>query len=103
MAELRQTRRAKNTVIVIALCWAATIFGLELARADPRVACCGTALPGLSLTLFTQTTPPPGSAGGLVNAIVGSLIMTVLGVRRRRADRACSPAPTWPNTGDTRS
>ncbi|HQU48592.1 MAG TPA: phosphate ABC transporter permease PstA [Casimicrobiaceae bacterium] len=27
----------------------------------------------LSPTLFTQTTPPPGSAGGLANAIVGSV------------------------------
>jgi phosphate transport system permease protein len=35
---------------------------------------------GLSLEVFTQMTPPPGSAGGLLNAIVGSLIMTVLGV-----------------------
>lgn len=26
--------------------------------------------------IFTQTTPPPGSAGGLSNAIVGSLLMT---------------------------
>lgn len=29
----------------------------------------------LSYTLFTQTTPPPGSSGGLLNAIVGSLLM----------------------------
>src|SRR6187455_2356696 len=29
----------------------------------------------LSPTLFTQTTPPPGSAGGLANAIYGSLII----------------------------
>lgn len=29
--------------------------------------------------LVTQMTPPPGSAGGLLNAIVGSLIMTALG------------------------
>jgi phosphate transport system permease protein len=35
---------------------------------------------GLSLAVFTQNTPPPGSAGGLLNAIVGSLIMTALGV-----------------------
>jgi phosphate transport system permease protein len=35
---------------------------------------------GLSLAVFTQNTPPPGSAGGLLNAIVGSLIMTVIGV-----------------------
>ena len=33
-------------------------------------------LPGLNLTLFTQTTPPPGSQGGLSNAIWGSLMMT---------------------------
>ena len=35
---------------------------------------------GLSLAVFTQMTPPPGSDGGLLNAIVGSLIMTVIGV-----------------------
>mgnify|MGYP003348232132 CR=1 FL=1 len=29
----------------------------------------------LALSLFTQTTPPPGSAGGLLNAIVGSALM----------------------------
>ena len=29
----------------------------------------------LNLTLFTQMTPPPGSDGGLLNAIVGSLLM----------------------------
>jgi phosphate transport system permease protein len=30
-------------------------------------------------SLFTQTTPPPGSAGGLLNAIVGSLLMAAMG------------------------
>jgi len=29
----------------------------------------------LSPTLFTQTTPPPGSAGGLANAIFGSVVI----------------------------
>ncbi|MES2562013.1 MAG: phosphate ABC transporter permease PstA [Pseudomonadota bacterium] len=33
---------------------------------------------GLSIALFTQMTPPPGSAGGLLNAIVGSVIMVGL-------------------------
>jgi len=33
-------------------------------------------LPGINLTIFTQTTPPPGSQGGLSNAIWGSLMMT---------------------------
>ena len=35
---------------------------------------------GLSLSVFTQMTPPPGSSGGLLNAIAGSLMMTVIGV-----------------------
>ncbi len=30
---------------------------------------------GLALTIFTQDTPPPGSEGGLANAIMGSLLM----------------------------
>lgn len=35
---------------------------------------------GLNLAVFTQMTPPPGSSGGLLNAIVGSVILTFLGV-----------------------
>ncbi len=35
---------------------------------------------GLKLSVFTQMTPPPGGSGGLLNPIVGSLILTVLGV-----------------------
>ncbi len=37
-------------------------------------------LGALDWTVFTQNTPPPGESGGLLNAIVGSLIMTALGV-----------------------
>ena len=33
----------------------------------------------MSLSLFTQMTPPPGSDGGLANAIVGSLILAAMG------------------------
>ena len=33
-------------------------------------------IPGMNLSIFTQTTPPPGSQGGLSNAIWGSLMMT---------------------------
>src|SRR5947209_3759017 len=33
----------------------------------------------LSLDLFTKMTPPPGSDGGLLNAIFGSLLMVVAG------------------------
>lgn len=35
---------------------------------------------GLDVTVFTRMTPPPGSAGGLLNPIAGSFIMTVLAV-----------------------
>jgi phosphate transport system permease protein len=35
-------------------------------------------LSAISLSLFTQTTPPPGSTGGLANAIFGSLLMSLL-------------------------
>jgi len=35
---------------------------------------------GLSADVFTKMTPPPGGKGGLLNAIAGSLIMTILGV-----------------------
>jgi len=35
---------------------------------------------GLSLAVFTEMTPPPGSAGGLLNPIAGSLILTLLAV-----------------------
>jgi len=38
----------------------------------------GTA--GVSARLFTQMTPPPGSSGGLLNAIYGSVVMTALGI-----------------------
>src|SRR3954454_21249237 len=35
---------------------------------------------GLSLAVFTEMTPPPGADGGLLNPIIGSLILTVLAV-----------------------
>ena len=35
---------------------------------------------GLSLAVFTEMTPPPGAAGGLLNPIVGRLILTVLAI-----------------------
>jgi len=33
----------------------------------------------LSLTLFTEITPPPGAQGGLLNAIVGSIMLAGMG------------------------
>ena len=36
-------------------------------------------LGGINLSVFTQSTPPPGSTGGLANAIYGSLLLTLFG------------------------
>ena len=35
---------------------------------------------GLTPILFTESTPPPGSPGGLLNAIAGSVLMSVMAV-----------------------
>ena len=37
-------------------------------------------LHAINLTIFMQSTPPPGSNGGLANAIFGSLLMTFIAV-----------------------
>ena len=37
-------------------------------------------LAGMSVQLFTAMTPPPGSSGGLLNAIYGSVVMTVIAI-----------------------
>jgi phosphate transport system permease protein len=73
-------RRRRLNVLVRALCWGAAALGLTaLALILFTLVWNGAA--GLNPQVFTQMTPPPGSTeGGLLNAIVGSLIMTVLGV-----------------------
>ena len=36
-------------------------------------------LPALTPEVFAKMTPPPGSSGGLLNAIAGSMMMTAVG------------------------
>jgi len=70
---LGQKRRIVNNV-ALALSLAAMTFGLFwLAWILLTVLQLGVS--GLSWDLFTKMTPPPGSPGGLANAIVGSVIM----------------------------
>src|SRR5262245_38145234 len=71
-------RRTKNITTLI-LSVAATIIGLGW-LALILGALLWQALAGLSLSVFTQMTPPPGADGGLLNPIVGSLIITALAV-----------------------
>lgn len=75
---LYKRRRRRNLIATglayvatgIGLGWLVLILGVLLYQG----------LSGLSLSVFTENTPPPGAAGGLLNAIVGSLILTILAV-----------------------
>jgi phosphate transport system permease protein len=77
-ASLYATRKRRNIIAAtasyvataIGLSWLALILGVLFWQG----------FGGLSLRVFTEMTPPPGAVGGLLNAIVGSLIMTVLAV-----------------------
>ncbi len=71
-------RRLRNT-IVIGLSVSATLLGLGwLALILGSLVYEGVS--GLSPAVFTQMTPPPGSDGGLLNPIVGSLLLTTLAI-----------------------
>jgi phosphate transport system permease protein len=74
----RFTRKIAN-VIALALSVGATGVGLLFLGAILWTLL-KNGLSGLSVHLFTQMTPPPGSAGGLLNAIFGSAVMTVIGI-----------------------
>lgn len=75
-ASLYASRRRRNALAAVAsygatfigLAWLALILGVLFWQG----------FSGLSLRVFTEMTPPPGAVGGLLNAIVGSLIMTGL-------------------------
>ncbi|MER8478724.1 phosphate ABC transporter permease PstA [Mesorhizobium sp. M0092] len=77
-SSLHSRRKARNSVMM-ALCVVAAGIGLAwLALILGALVYKGTA--GLSFAVFTEMTPPPGEAGGLLNAIAGSLVMTIIAV-----------------------
>ncbi|MBZ9998379.1 phosphate ABC transporter permease PstA [Mesorhizobium sp. BH1-1-4] len=77
-ASLHQSRKRRNGVMMtlcviaagIGLAWLALILGALLYKG----------LSGVNLAVFTEMTPPPGDAGGLLNAIYGSVVMTIIGI-----------------------
>ncbi|MBS0560223.1 MAG: phosphate ABC transporter permease PstA [Proteobacteria bacterium] len=71
-------RRSRTNLVVKALCLLATAIGLLL-LASILATLLWRGLGGLSITVFTTSTKPPGSNGGLLNAIVGTLIQTAIG------------------------
>jgi phosphate transport system permease protein len=78
MDALYASRRRRN-VVWTGLSYAATVFGLTW-----LVLILGSlvwnGIGGLSLDVFTKMTAPPGVVGGLLNSIVGSLIVTAFGL-----------------------
>jgi phosphate transport system permease protein len=75
----RQRWRRLRNAIAVGLSVAVTILGL-LWLILILGALVWHAVGGLSLSVFTEMTPPPGANGGLLNAIVGSLLMTGVAV-----------------------
>ena len=79
LPQSRYRGRRRRNATATALALAATAIGLGW-----LVLILGALLwqgfSGLSVAVFTEMTPPPGSAGGLLNPIFGSLILTVLAV-----------------------
>ena len=71
-------RRRRNR-IMMGLSLAATLMGLAWLVVILTVLL-WEGLSGLSLAVFTEMTPPPGGTGGLLNPIVGSLMLTILAV-----------------------
>jgi phosphate transport system permease protein len=78
MTPLYRARRRRN-VIMMTLSLAATLLGLGWLVVILAVLL-WEGFSGLSFAVFTEMTPPPGAAGGLLNPIVGSLILTGLAV-----------------------
>ena len=78
MRPLYNARRRRNRIVMAlslaatggGLCWLFFILGALIWEG----------ISGISVAVFTEMTPPPGSAGGLLNPIIGSLNITTLAI-----------------------
>jgi len=73
------TRRRVVNVVAFVASGVATLIGLAMLCAILWTLL-SRGFGALSASVFTQMTPAPGSAGGLLNAIFGSVVMTLLGI-----------------------
>ena len=71
-------KRKRTDIIIRTMCILATVLGLLL-LASILATLFYRGIEAMSLRVFTHVTAPPGSEGGLLNAIVGSLIQSLLG------------------------
>jgi phosphate transport system permease protein len=79
MANALYAVRRRRNAMALGFSVAATLFGLSWLVLILGVLL-WEGLSGLSLAVFTEMTPPPGATGGLLNAIMGSLVMTIIAV-----------------------
>jgi phosphate transport system permease protein len=75
----RRAIRKLTNVLALALSGVATVIGLFFLGAILWTLL-RNGLAGMSLSVFTAMTPPPGGSGGLLNAIYGSVVMTLIGI-----------------------
>jgi phosphate transport system permease protein len=75
----RRFLRKITNLVALGLAGLATLVGLFFLGAILWTLV-SRGLAGTSGALFTAMTPPPGGAGGLLNAIYGSVVMTVIGI-----------------------
>lgn len=75
----RRFRRKLMNVVALSLSGVATLIGLAFLAAILWTLF-KNGLAGMSAPIFSQSTPPPGSTGGLLNAIYGSVVMTLIGI-----------------------
>jgi phosphate transport system permease protein len=72
------SRRSSN-IVAMALCWVATVIGLFFLFAI-LITLLFKGFTAITPQMFIESTPPPGEDGGLLNAIVGSVAMTVIAI-----------------------
>jgi len=75
----RRAIRKLTNVLALALSGVATAIGLFFLGAILWTLL-RNGMAGMSLSVFTAMTPPPGGSGGLLNAIYGSVVMTLIGI-----------------------
>jgi phosphate transport system permease protein len=75
----KRARRKVTNALFIGFCTFAAAMAI-LALAAILISLVINGAGGINLAVFTQDTPAPGSPGGLRNAIVGSLMLCVVGM-----------------------
>jgi len=73
------SRRRATNIVALSLAGFATFIGLFFLAAI-LVTLIVYGAPAITPKIFLQNTPPPGSDGGLANAIFGSVAMTVIAI-----------------------